>query len=446
VTLPPGPRSPATVNTVRFARKPLEMLRRWHARFGDVFTVSLAGFGTGVYVVDPDAIRDLFTGDQSDLRAGEANSFMEPVLGPHSVLVLDGPEHLRQRKLLLPPFQGSRVAAFREVIRDVAEREIASWRPGVQLVLRERMRALTFDVICRAVFGVSEPDRVERLRERLVAVIDSSPLFMVSRAARADLGPLSPGGRFARRLRAADAALLEEIERRRHEPDLEERSDVLSLLLCARDEHGQAMTDAELRDELFTMLGAGHETTATALAFAFELLLRNPPVLARLREELASGDDDVYLDAVIKETLRLRPVIDAAERTLTVPRTVAGWELPAGVKVYPGIALVHMREDLYACAQEFRPERFIDDGAESYSWLPFGGGIRRCIGAALANAEMAEVLRVAVPALELRPLRDRPDPVVLRGITLAPKHGVRVAVERSIPRARRTVVAAAPVH
>jgi cytochrome P450 len=442
MTLPPGPRTPAAVNTVRFARRPLEVLRRWQAQYGDVFTVTLTVFGTGVYVVDPDAIRELFTGDQSDLRAGEANSFMEPVLGPHSVLVLDGPEHLRQRKLLLPPFQGSRVAAFREVIRDVAEREIGGWRPGEHLVLRERMRALTFEVICRAVFGVTQPDRVERLRNALVAVIDSSPIFMLAPAARADLGPLSPGGRFVRRLRAADAVLYEEIERRRHEPDLEERSDVLSLLLRARDEQGHAMTDAELRDELFTMLGAGHETTATGLAFAFELLLRNPPVLARLREELEAGDDDTYLDAVVKETLRLRPVIDAAERTLTVPRTVAGWDLPAGVKVYPAIALVHMREDLYPRAHEFRPERFVEDGAESYSWLPFGGGIRRCIGAALAHAEMAEVLRVAVPRVELRPLRDRPDPVVLRGITLAPKHGVQVAVERCSSPARRMVEAA----
>jgi cytochrome P450 len=442
MALPPGPRSPAVVNSLRFAYRPLAVLREWRRRFGDVFTVRLLGFGAGVYVADPEAIRELFTGDQSDLKAGEANSFMEPVLGAHSVLVLDGPEHLRQRKLLLPPFQGSRVAAFREVIRHVAEREIAGWLPGAELVLRERMRALTFEVICRAVFGVTQRDRVERLREPLVAVVDSSPLFMVSRAARADLGPLSPGGRFVRRLRAADAVLHEEIERRRREPDLSERSDVLSLLLTARDERGEAMTSSELRDELFTMLAAGHETTATGLAFAFELLLRNPGVLARLREELEAGEDDAYLDAVVKETLRLRPVLDAAERTLTAPRTVAGWELPAGVKVYPGIALVHMREDLYPRAREFRPERFLEEEAESYSWLPFGGGIRRCIGAALAQAEMAEVLRIAVPAVELRPLRERPDPVVLRGITLAPRHGVRVTVEPSASPARCAPVAA----
>src|SRR5438309_5497205 len=175
-SLPPGPRTPPVLTLARFVLKPLEMLRAWQARYGDVFTLRFPGFGTGVYVADPDAIRELFTGDQSDLLAGEANSIMEPVLGPHSVLVLDGREHLRQRKLLLPPFQGSRVAAFREVIRDVAAREIASWHEGSQLVLRERMRALTFEVICRAVFGVTQADRVERLRERLVAVIDSSPL------------------------------------------------------------------------------------------------------------------------------------------------------------------------------------------------------------------------------------------------------------------------------
>jgi cytochrome P450 len=418
------------VNLAHFALRPLEALRAWQARYGDVFTVRFTVFGTGVYVADPVAIRELFTGDQSDLRAGEANSFMSPVLGDRSVLVLDGAEHLRQRKLMLPPFQGSRVAGFRSVIRDVAEREVAGWRPGTRLVLRQRMRAVTFEVICRAVFGVTEPERVERLRAALVAVIDSSPLYMVSRFARADLGALSPGRRFVGRMNAADALLIEEIARRRRAPDLEERTDVLSVLLRAQDEDGRPMTDAELRDELFTMLGAGHETTATGLAFAFELLLRNPAALSRLLSEIDAGEDDAYLDAVVKETLRLRPVIDAAERTLTKPRTVAGWELPPGIKVYPGIALVHMREDLYPRAREFRPERFLDQGAESYSWIPFGGGIRRCLGAALAQAEMAEVLRVAIPAVELRPVRNREEPVVLRGITLAPRYGVEVDVAR----------------
>lgn len=444
VALPPGPRTPAAVNAALFAHRPADALRRWRARYGDVFTVRLTGFGTGVYVADPEAIRELFTGDQSDLRAGEANSFMEPILGPSSVLVLDGPDHIRQRKLLLPPFQGSRVAAFREVIRDVAEREVSTWQPGRRLVLRERMRALTFEVICRAVFGVTEPARVERMRAALAAVLDISPLLMILPPLRADLGQLSPGGRLVRKLRAADALLMEEVERRRREPDLEARQDVLSLLLCARDEQGRAMTDGELRDELLTMLAAGHETTATGLASAFELLLRNPSALARLREALDSSEADAYLDAVVKESLRLRPVIDGAERTLTRPRTLAGWQLPAGVKVYPGILLVHLREDLYPGPEEFRPERFLEEGARSYSWLPFGGGIRRCIGAALAQAEMAEVLRVAVSSVELRPVRPRPDPVVLRGITLAPKHGVEVTVEGRRRAASPELAAAAP--
>src|SRR3954453_15647298 len=369
----PGPRTPAPVTTAQFARRPLDALRGWHRRYGDVFTVRYLGFGTGVYVADPEAIRELLTGNQSDLLAGEANSILEPVVGSHSVLVLDGPEHLRQRRLLLPTFQGSRVAGFRATIREVAEREVDRWGPGRQVVNRERMRALPFEVICRAVFGVTEPARVERLRGALSAVIDSSPILMAVPALRKDLGPLSPGGRLGRRLRAADALIYEEIARRRGVADLEERTDVLSLLLQARDDDGRPMTDAELRDELFTMLAAGHETTATGLAFAIDLLLRNPAALGRLRESLDDEGDD-YAAAVGKETRRPRPGTDAAERTPTKPREVAGWELPPGVKVYPAIALVHHRPDLYPNPDAFRPERFTDNSAQAYAWLPVGGG------------------------------------------------------------------------
>jgi cytochrome P450 family 135 len=429
VTLPPGPRAPATVNTVRLIQRPLESLLSWHRRYGDVFTVPYLIFGTGVYVADPTAVRELMTGDQSDLHAGEANAPLSPVLGPSSVLVLDGPEHLRQRRLLLPPFQGSAVTQFREVIRDVAEAEVASWASNREIVLRDRMRALTFDVICRAVFGVTEPGRVERLRAALTAVIDAGAMFFLPGPFRRDFGPWSPWGRFKRRLALADRLIYEEIARRRAEPDLEERTDVLSLLLRARDEDGRGMSDAELRDELLTMLAAGHETTATGLAFAFDLLLRHPQVLERLREELASGGD-AYLEATVTESLRLRPVIDASERTLKKPRVIAGWELPAGIRVYPAIVLIHRREDLYPEAHRFRPERFLDGKAESYSWLPFGGGIRRCIGAALAQAEMAEVIRVVLERVELDPVRPKADPVVMRGITLVPRHGVPVRASR----------------
>jgi len=428
--LPPGPRAPAVVNTARLVQRPMESLLGWRERYGDVFTLPLLVFGTGVYISDLEAIRDMLTGDQSDLHAGEANAPLAPVLGDKSVLILDGREHLRQRRLLLPPFQGSAVQGFRETIREVANAEIDRWQEGQRFVARDRMRALTFEVIVRAVFGVTEPDRIERLRRSLVSVLDMGPIFMLPQALRHDLGPWSPWGRFQRRLRAADALLYEEIERRRAEPDLEDRTDVFSLLLRARDEDDQPMSDVELRDELMTMLLAGHETTATGLAFAFDLLGRTPRVLARLRDELGGGGGDAYLDAIVTETLRIRPVIDAAERTLTKPRTIAGWDLPAGIRVYPNITGVHHREDLYPQPGEFRPERFLDGQPEPYTWLPFGGGIRRCIGAALAQAEMAEVIRAVVTHVELQPTRPEPDPVVMRGITLVPRYGTPVEVRR----------------
>jgi cytochrome P450 len=412
----------------RLVQRPLESLIGWRERYGDAYTVKLPVFGTGVYVSDPDAIREMLTGDQSDLHAGEANAPLAPVLGDKSVLILDGREHLRQRKLLLPPFQGSAIQNFREVIREVAEAEVDGWRQGERFVMRERMRALTFEVIARAVFGVAERERIERLRAALVALIDMQMIFVVMPSAlRRNLGRFSPWGQFQRRLKAADALIYAEISRRRGASDLEERTDVLSLLLRARDEDGGAMTDVELRDELMTMLLAGHETTATGLAFAFDLLMREPRVLARLRDELG-GEDDTYLDAVVTESLRLRPVIDANERTLTKPRTIAGWDLPAGIRVYPAIVVVQLREDLYPRPHEFRPERFIEEEATSYSWLPFGGGIRRCIGAALAQAEMAEVIRTVVSRVDLEPVRPGREPVVMRGITLVPRHGTPVQV------------------
>jgi cytochrome P450 len=433
------------VNTVRLVQRPLESLLGWHKRYGDLFTVRLLVFGTGVYVADPAAIKALFTGDQSGLHAGEANAPLAPVLGDHSVLVLDGPEHLRQRRLLLPPFQGSAVQSFREVIRDVAEAEIARWSAGQEFRMRARMRALTFEVIARAVFGVTEPERIERLRHALTGVLDLAPVFFLPPLLQRDLGSRSPWARLQHRLRVADALIYEEIARRRAAGDLEARGDILSLLLRARDDDGRPMTDVELRDELMTMLAAGHETTATGLAFAFDLLLREPAVLARLRDELASGDD-AYLDAVVSETLRLRPVIDAAERTLTRPRTVGGWDLPAGIRVYPASVVVHHREDLYPQAGRFLPERFLDGRAQPYTWLPFGGGIRRCIGAALAQAEMAEVIRLVVTTTELRVTRPEPEPVVMRGITLVPRHGTPVVVDRvERPAVRRNRTAAAGV-
>jgi cytochrome P450 len=399
VALPPGPKLPKPLNMLRLQRRPLETLLGWRRRFGNVFTVKFPVFGTGVYVAEPDAIREMFTGDQSDLHAGEANAPLSAVLGDHSVLVLDGPRHLRQRKLLLPPFQGARLAEMRPMIREVAQAEVDRWQAGSRFEMRDRMRHLTFEVISRAVFGVYERERIDRIRTALLKVVDTQVLFFMPELLRRDLGRFSPGGWIGRRLAAADALLYEEIERRRRVPELEERTDVLSLLLRARDEDGRPMTDVELRDELEGADGGG-----------------------------------AYADAIATETLRMRPVIDAAERTLKAPRTLAGWDLPEGIRVYPGIALIHHREDLYPEPERFRPERFLEERAESYTWLPFGGGIRRCIGAGLAQVEMAEVLRVIFSRAELESARPEPDQAVLKGVTIAPKHGARVRVAAKRPR------------
>jgi cytochrome P450 len=311
--------------------------------------------------------------------------------------------------------------------------------------MRERMRTLTFEVIARIVFGVTDPARIERLHHALTALLDSTAMLILPEPLRRDLGRFSPWGRFERLRQRADALVYEEIALRRREAETDEqRGDVLSLLLAARDEHGRALSDHELRDELMTMLLAGHETTATGLAFAFDLLLHNPSALARLTDDL---DDTAYLEAVVTESLRLRPVIDAAQRTLQKPRVVAGHEIPAGVRVYPNIVAIHHREDLYPQPTVFRPERFLE-GKASATWMPFGGGIRRCIGAALAEAEMAEVIRVVLAHVELEAVRPRLDPVVMRGITLVPRHGAQVRVRRrhASPKQRATGEAACPVH
>ena len=422
-SLPPGPRTPAAVNTAKLAMRPIESLLAWHERYGDVVTVPFLIFGPGVYVADPDAIREMYTGDQSDMHAGGANAVLSPAVGDHSVLVLDGPEHLRHRRLLLPPLKGAAVHSSREIIRDVAEAEVARWRTGERFSMRERMRTLTFEVIARIVFGVTEPGRIAQLHRALTALLDSTSLLMLPTPLRRDLGRFSPWGRFARLRQRADELVYEEIALRRLQAG-DHQGDVLSLLLEARDEEGRPLTDAELRDELMTMLLAGHETTATALAFAFDLLLHNPAPLARLRDDL---DDDRYLEAVVTESLRMRPVIDAAQRILQRPRVIAGHEIPAGVRVYPNIVATHYREDLHPEPRMFRPERFLD-GRSATVWMPFGGGIRRCIGAALAEAEMAVVLRTVLARVELQAVRPRLDPVVMRGVTLVPRHGAQVEV------------------
>jgi cytochrome P450 family 135 len=429
---PPGSNAPAFLQGIRYIRDPLGVLTDLRRRYGDVFTVRFPFFGRIVYVASPELVKEVFTGSPAVFHAGEANAtVLEPALGPNSVLTLDDEPHLQQRKLLLPPFHGERVRRYGELIREVTRREMASWPVGEPFALRPHAQKITLTVILRAVFGIEDVRRIDRATVLLDAFSARVSLITKFPNLRRDLGPVSPWRRFLKARAALDEFLYEEISIRRGEAGGEERDDVLSLLLEARHDDGSPMSDEELRDELLTVVGAGHETTATALAWAMERLLRNPRVLARLRESLVAGEDD-YLEATVKETLRARPVIIDVARKLTAPARVAGYELPAGSFVLPAIGALHYREDVFPEPDEFRPERFLDGKADNYAWIPFGGGIRRCIGAAFAEYEMRIVLREFVERAELSAPDSRPERVRIRHITLAPQRGTRVQLERPL--------------
>jgi cytochrome P450 len=417
------------VQAVGLWRDPIRLLARLRARYGDVFSVRFPSFPRLVYVADPELVKRVFTGDSRLFHAGEANAMvLEPALGPYSVLTLDEDEHMRQRKLLLPPFHGESVRRYGEVIREIAEGEVERWPVGRAFALRPHAQRITLDVILRAVFGVRGEDRLTRARRLVDEFARTSHAVLLFPVLRRRFSRFSPFARFQRARDELDAFLYEEIAARRTEGA--EREDVLSLLLGATHEDGTPMNDRELRDELITVIGAGHETTATALAWAVERLLRTPRVLARLRQSLAEGDE--YLDAVIKETLRTRPVVTDVARKATGPVEVGGYTVPAGTLVMPAIIAIHHREDLYPKPFEFRPERFLEGQGERYAWIPFGGGIRRCIGASFAQYEMRIVLRTVLERAELRAPRAQPERLRPRNITMAPARGGRVVVERRL--------------
>jgi cytochrome P450 len=391
-----------------------------------MFTIRIVHEGTWVFVSDPEAIKQVFTGDPRLLHAGAANLVLLPVLGENSVLLLDEPKHMEQRKLMLPPFHGKRMQAYRDVMEQVAATEIDRW-PGDKAVrMRPRMQALTLEVILRAVFGVDEGERLTRLRDELRRTLNmlSDPrrvMFLIV------LGPqrLRKLRTFRRYFQEVDRLIYEEIRSRRAAPDLAERDDILSLLLQATHEDGRPMSDRELRDELMTLLVAGHETTATALSWAVELLARHPEELARLESEVAAGET-AYLDAVIKETLRLRPVIALVLRKLMEPMEIGGRLLPAGASVAPAIYLVHRNPEVYPEPERFRPERFLNQAPGTYTWIPFGGGVRRCLGGAFAEFEMSVVLRELVARRSLHPVGEVPEHSVRSTITNVPNRGAEV--------------------
>jgi cytochrome P450 len=431
MTFPPGPRLPSLVQAARVTLEPHAWLAKRRERHGDVFSSHFPFFGRVVYVADPELIKQVFTGVPDVFHAGEANAtVLGDALGGHSLLTLDGRRHLSQRKLLLPPFHGDSVRGYTEVMAAAAAAEVSTWPVGEPFALRPRMQTITLEVILRAVFGVRDHERMDLFRERIPPLGELNTAYDFVPFMQRDFGGRSKAAQFRSALAAVDELIYAEIAERRGTVGAEdERDDVLSLLLSARHEGGAPMTDVELRDQLLTLLTAGHETTATGLSWAFERLLRSPRVLERL---LGSLDDDEYLDAVVKETLRVRPVVTDVARKLTAPIKLGPWSLPAGTLVLPAIAAVHMRPDLYPEPEEFRPERFLDGGVESYAWIPFGGGVRRCIGASFAQVEMRVVLREVLSRVRLRAPSARPERPKVQHVTVVPKQGCQVVVEERL--------------
>jgi cytochrome P450 len=386
-------------------------------------------------VSDREAVKQVFTGDPRVYHAGEGNRILEPFLGSNSVLVLDEKPHLAQRKLLLPPFHGARMQGYERTMAEIARAEIESWPAGEPFRMRSPMQAISLEIILHTVFGVREGRRLAELRESLRDFLDLTtnprllmPVLLIGfeRARRLPM--------LRRRIDRVDRLIEAELAERRRAEDLEERDDILSMLIAARHEDGSPMSDAEIRDELVTLLVAGHETTANALAWAVERLARHPEKLERLTAEALGegGEDgdgaagDRYLTATIQETLRLRPVIPIVIRRLTEPVEIAGHELPAGVAVTPAIYLVHHDPEVYPEPHRFLPERFLSEPPGTYTWIPFGGGVRRCLGASFAQFEMKVVLRELVRRHRVRPARERSERVYRRAITETPRHDAEV--------------------
>jgi len=420
---------PAALQTAIWFRRAQWLMSQCAARFGETFTLRIFHEGTWVMLSNPTHVKQVFTGDPRVFHAGEGNRVLLPILGPHSLLLLDEEQHMEQRKLLLAPFHGERMQRYRGLMQEVAAAEIERWPNGEPCRLRPRMQAITLEIVLRAVFGLERGERLEQLRHELRGVLDllTRPQMLLLPLV---LGPerLARSALFHRLHARVDQLIYEQIAERRRTPALHAREDVLSMLLEARHERdGSPMTDQEVRDELMTLLIAGHETTATALSWAVERLIRHPDKLARLIEEVRVGEDR-YLEAVVTETLRLRPVISIVARRLREPAEIGGWQLPAGVTVAPSIYLVHRRADVYPEPERFEPERFLDRQPGTYTWIPFGGGVRRCIGGSFAHFEMQVVLAELVKRRRLRPARPQPERVFRRAITETPRHDAEVVL------------------
>jgi cytochrome P450 len=424
--LPPGPRAPRWFQTLNWQARPIAFFERCRARYGGRFTVRLLATPPFTFVSDPDEIKQVFTAPADVLHPGEGARILEPILGANSVILLDGGSHLSQRKLMLPAFHGERMKRLEGLMTEVSERAVDAWPKEAPEALHPRFQALTLEVILRAVFGLDPGPRLDGLRGNLTEMATEAVKPFAALPALHD-DRLASWRRFVALRDETDRQIFELIDERRAEGA--DRPDILSMLLEARHEDGSPMSPQELRDELMTLLVAGHETTASSLAWAFERLVREPRVVERLQREIDSGDGDAYLTATIQETLRARPVLpNSAPRLVKQPVEIGDWHYPEGVCVVPNAYLLHHDERIYPDPYVFRPERFLDNPPGTYTWIPFGGGRRRCLGASFALLEMKIVLRAVLarstPHAGARGL----ELSRRRSITIAPRAGAHTVL------------------
>jgi cytochrome P450 len=441
-SLPPGPGHLGPLDVIRWVKNPFPVMARLQARYGDAFTLGLPGMPYPIVVVsDPDVVKDVFALGPDEGHAGKTNALLEPLLGTRSLFLLDGPEHVRHRKMMLPALHGERMHGYGRAMLALANDAIDGWQVGTAFAAQGAMQAITLAIVIRTVFGIEAGPRFATLADVLARMLEAgaSPLLAFPFMQR-DLGPLSPWGRFVRLAGESGHILRAEIRDGRA-AGTSSRTDVLAMLLEARDDGGAPLGEDELHDELVTLLTAGHETTATALAWALRWILADPALVGRLREEIATADGDPQriaqlglLDAAVKESLRLQPVIAMVGRVLQRDKELGGLSLPRGAMVAPAIYLVHHRPSLYPDPDRFRPERFATFRPAPSEWIPFGGGLRKCIGAAFAIYEMKMVLASVLTRVDAS-LASQRIGATRRGVTMTPSEGLPVVVTARRPRA-----------
>ncbi len=432
--LPPGPRLPGLLQSVGLLRFRHWFIPRLARRYGDVFTIKIMPEGRHLVVFHrPEHVREIFAGDPEVFHAGKGNAILGPVMGEHSLLLVDSAQHKRARKLLMPAFNGHALRGYEELVTGLAREEAARWQEGEVFASLERMNALTLEVILQVVFGVTDEARLAELRPLVNRTVDIPPhVFLGWGYPR--LQKLGPWRRTVENQIELDRVIFAEIAERRAATDLTERGDVLSRLLQVTDDEsgagtGAALSDGELRDQLVTLLLAGHETTATALAWTLYELGKDPAQAARARQAVLDGDD-AHLEAVLKESMRLHPVIPMVVRHLMAPATIGGIDLPAGANVAASILLAHADERNHTEHGRFRPERFAEGEVATNTWIPFGGGVRRCIGAGFSLMEGVAVLREVLGTFEVVVPPGADDVPKVRNITSVPRRGARIVVSR----------------